>query len=106
MSALAIALSDEAEKGIIANIERGLFEYVVEKRAAALDELTSFSLNEIAAAKGVTTKEAKGFLTRKGISVEVLGYKTKRFPLQELRRIFDEATIRRLSLIQRQRKAA
>lgn len=96
MSAISIALSEEQETGILRNIERGLFEYVVSKRAAALEELTAFSLNEIAAAKGVSVKDAKGFLTRKGVSMEALGYKTKRFPLRELRRVFDEATIKRL----------
>ena len=106
MSLLSVALSEEQEKGIIANLERGLFEYVVEKRSANLDYLLSFSINEFAAAKGVSVKEAKSFLTKKGISIEPIGYKTKRFPFRELKQVCDESTVRRLSLIQRQRKAA
>lgn len=105
MNTLSVALSQEAEKGILANIERGLFEYVIEKRAAHLDYLIGFSINEFAAAKGVSVKEAKSFLTKKGISIEPIGYKTKRFPFRELKQVCDEVTVRRLSLIQRQRQS-
>jgi hypothetical protein len=61
MNALSIALSEERENGLLQNIERGLFEYIVEKRATAPDELTSFSLNEVE----TTRREWRAGRTRK-----------------------------------------
>jgi len=106
MSALSIALSEEAEKGLIDSIERGLFEYVIEKRAAHLEYLTSFSIDEFATAKGVSVKQAKKFLTDNGISIEPIGYNTKRFPFRELKQVCDETTRRRLAVMDRKKKAA
>ena len=98
-SALSITLSEEQETGILRNIQRGLFEFIVEKRAAGLEEITAFSVEEIAAAKGVSVPTAKALLKRLGVSKEALGYKLKRYPLRELKRVFDECTIRNLRTV-------
>jgi hypothetical protein len=75
------------------------------ERARAVDDLTSFSIEEIASAKGVSIPTAKALMTRLGISKEKLSYKLKRFPLRELKLAFDGITIKGLRAL-RERRAA
>ena len=78
---------------------------LVRKRAEGLEELISFSVEEIAVAKGVSVPTAKAMLTRLGVSKEKLGYKLKRFPLRELKLVFDDATIKGLHALRNKRQA-
>jgi hypothetical protein len=105
MSALSIVLSEEQEGAILEKVERGLRDYVAQKRAAALEDLISFSIEEIALAKGISVPAAKALLTRKNVRKEKFGYRIKRFPLRDLKLIFDEPTIKGLVALRDKRAA-
>lgn len=76
------------------------------ERGRALEDLLSFSVEEIAIAKGICVESAKGLLTKHRVSAEKLGYRTKRYPLRELRLIFDELTIKGLRALREKARAA
>lgn len=96
-----LVLSDEERADIRREVVEQLRAELREQRAAAVEDLLSFSAAEVALAKNVCVENAQGLLTKHHVSIEMLGPKTKRYPLRELRLIFDELTIKGLLALRR-----
>jgi hypothetical protein len=101
-----LVLSDEERADIRREVVEQLQAELRAQRAAAVEDLLSFSADEIALAKNICVENAQGLLTRHHISVEKLGPKTRRYPLRELKLIFDAKTIKGLRALREKGRAA